>query len=234
MPALDPQTLPRHTDRLYRAAWALCGSPEDAQDLVQETFARVLARPRFVRGQSELAYLMQVLRNTFLTQRRTASRRPQISTATIEQMEPVDPRTGDRPEEAAQAHEVLATIAALAEDQRLALIAVDVVGLSYREAARVLGTREATIATRVFRARERVARALTQDESPPTDPLEDPESTSDRRISEEQPASDGPREATRGSHPGQAGARGDIEASRVGSAAAGYLAQEPTGKVTGP
>ena len=73
MPRLDPQSLPQHIDRLYRAAWALCGSPHDAEDLVQETFSRVLARPRFMRGQDELAYLMQALRNTFLTQRRTAA-----------------------------------------------------------------------------------------------------------------------------------------------------------------
>ncbi len=84
MPALDPRSLPRHTDRLYRAAWALCGSREDAEDLVQETFARVLARPRSLRGQDELAYLMRVLRNTFLTQRRTASRRPQVAATTLE------------------------------------------------------------------------------------------------------------------------------------------------------
>jgi RNA polymerase sigma-70 factor, ECF subfamily len=167
MPALDPRSLPRHTDRLYRAAWALCGSPEDAQDLVQETFAKVLARPRFLRGQDELAYLMRVLRNTFLTQRRTASRRPQISTTTLEQFDPVDPRTADRPEEAVQTHEVFATIAELSEDHRLALVAVDVVGLSYREAARALGTREATIATRVFRARERMARELSRGEPEP-------------------------------------------------------------------
>jgi RNA polymerase sigma-70 factor (ECF subfamily) len=165
MSALDPQSLPRHAGRLYRAAWALCGSPEDAQDLVQETFARVLAKPRLLRGQDELAYLMRVLRNTFLTQRRTASRRPQLSGATLDQLEPVDPRTADRPEEAAQTREVFATIASLSEDHRLALVAVDVVGLSYREAARVLGTREATIATRVFRARERMARELDREQA---------------------------------------------------------------------
>lgn len=169
MPALDPRSLPEHTDRLYRAAWALCGSPEDAQDLVQETFARVLARPRFLRGQDERAYLMRVLRNTFLTQRRTASRRPQISTTTLEQIEPVDPRRADRPEEAMQTHEVFAAITALSEDHRLALVAVDVVGLSYREAAHALGTREATIATRVFRARERMARQLTGEERAPSE-----------------------------------------------------------------
>jgi len=39
---LDPARLGDHLDRLYRAAWALSGSREDAEDLVQETFARVL------------------------------------------------------------------------------------------------------------------------------------------------------------------------------------------------
>ena len=43
---LDPETLGDHFDRLLRAAWALCGSREDAEDLVQDTYARVLARPR--------------------------------------------------------------------------------------------------------------------------------------------------------------------------------------------
>ena len=71
---LDPNHLGDHLDRLYRAAWALCGSREDAEDLVQETFARVLARPRVLRGDDELYYLMRVLKNTFLTGRRTASR----------------------------------------------------------------------------------------------------------------------------------------------------------------
>jgi DNA-directed RNA polymerase specialized sigma24 family protein len=41
--------LPDHIDALYRAACAICGSRHDAEDLVQETFVRVLKRPRFVR-----------------------------------------------------------------------------------------------------------------------------------------------------------------------------------------
>jgi hypothetical protein len=44
MRTLDPQALSQHVDRLYRAAWALCGSREDAEDLVQET--RCGERPR--------------------------------------------------------------------------------------------------------------------------------------------------------------------------------------------
>jgi RNA polymerase sigma-70 factor, ECF subfamily len=179
MARLDPQSLPQHVDRLYRAAWALCGSPHDAEDLVQETFARVLARPRLLRGSDELAYLMRVLRNTFLTQRRTAGRRPQNAQITLDDVEFADPRTGERPEEALQARQVFGAISELPENYRLALVAVDVLGLSYREAARALGTREATIATRVFRGRERVAHEMRDEgasapkhEDVPTTPRE--------------------------------------------------------------
>jgi RNA polymerase sigma-70 factor (ECF subfamily) len=188
MPALDPESLPRHLDRLYRAAWALCGSPHEAEDLVQETFARVLARPRLLRGQDELAYLMTVLRNTFLTDRRTATRRPRVSSTTIDEIEPVDPRSGERPEEALQAQEVFAAIAGLPERYRLALVACDIAGLSHREAARVLDTKEATVATRLFRARAFVVHAL--ESSSPSKGLSAPESedVSAREQGEDLPA----------------------------------------------
>jgi RNA polymerase sigma-70 factor (ECF subfamily) len=158
MAKLDPQALVRHLDDLHRAAWALCGSPVDADDLVQELCARVLAKPRRVSG-DERAYLMRALHNTYFTTRRTASRRPRAD-VDIEVVAPIDPRSDTRPEVMAETREVFDAIAALAEDFRLALVAVDIAGLSYGEAAEVLGAREATIATRLYRAREQVARAL--------------------------------------------------------------------------
>jgi RNA polymerase sigma-70 factor (ECF subfamily) len=166
MRTLDPQSLPQHVDRLYRAAWALCGSREDAEDLVQETFARVLSRPRVLRGDEELYYLMRVLRNTFLTGLRTASRRP-VTAAALEDVIAADPRPTARPEQALEVQEIYATIAQLPEDFRLALVAVDVLGLSYREASRSLGVREATLTTRLFRARKQVAARLTPSEEQP-------------------------------------------------------------------
>jgi RNA polymerase sigma-70 factor (ECF subfamily) len=164
MARLDPQALVRHLDTLHRAAWALCGSREEAEDLVQDMCARVLAKPRRVTG-DELAYLMTALRNTFLTSRRTASRRPRADVE-LEADIAVDPRADRRPERAAETQEVFTAIAALPEDFRLALVAVDVAGLSYAEAANVLGTREATIASRLFRARDHVARALREVPAP--------------------------------------------------------------------
>ena len=163
-PRLDPQRLPAHVDRLYRAAWALCGSPHEAEDLVQETFVRVLARPRELRGGDELAYLMRVLRNTFLDSRRTASRRPQVA-AQIDELEIADPSGGDRPEHALEAQELYGAISKLPDDFRLALVAVDILGLSYGEAGKALNAREATITTRLHRARRRVVAEIDGDGS---------------------------------------------------------------------
>jgi RNA polymerase sigma-70 factor (ECF subfamily) len=158
---LDPKSLGQHLDPLYRAAWALCGSREDAEDLVQETFARVLARPRVIKG-DERGYLMRALRNTFYSRLRTDSRRPQTG-ATLDDLQPPDPRSIQQPEQAIEVKEVLEAIAQLPEDFRLAIVAVDVLGLSYGEAARALETREATITTRLYRARQRIARGLSED-----------------------------------------------------------------------
>src|SRR5947209_18200278 len=110
MRVLDPNALAQRLDRFYRAAWALCGSREDAEDLVQETFARVLSRRRVLRGDDELYYLMRVLRNTFLTGRRTAGRRP-VTVATLEDVVTEDAKPMGRPERALEGQEVYATIA---------------------------------------------------------------------------------------------------------------------------
>jgi RNA polymerase sigma-70 factor (ECF subfamily) len=153
---LDPDSLGDHIDRLYRAAWAMSGSRADAEDLVQETFARVLAKPRRVRNEDDVGYLLQVLRNTFVSSRRAAARR--LAPAALDETrEPVDPSGATRPEQAAETREVFAVIAGLPDIFRDALVAVDVAGLTYAEAAELLGTKEATITSRVFRARAQVA-----------------------------------------------------------------------------
>jgi RNA polymerase sigma-70 factor, ECF subfamily len=156
---LDPSTLGDHIDRLFRAAWALSGSRVEAEDLVQETFARVLAKPRRIRNDDDLGYLLRVLRNTFFNSRRAAARRL-APEALDDHFEVIDPSPATRPEPAAETREVFAAIAGLSEIFRDALVAVDVAGLSYAEAAELLGTKEATITSRVFRARAQVARGM--------------------------------------------------------------------------
>src|ERR1700750_955343 len=78
---LDPNAIGDHLDRLYRAARAYCGSRETAEDLVQETYLQVLSRPRFLRHDNDLGYLLRALRNTFISQQRRAHRRPAPATA---------------------------------------------------------------------------------------------------------------------------------------------------------
>lgn len=156
---LDPGALGDHTDRLYRAAWSLCGSREDAEDLVQETFARVLRRPRFIRSNKDVGYLLQVLRNTFISSRHTAARRPR-ETPMPEDFDVPDTSGFASPEASADMADLYAAIAKLPQSFRDAVVAVDVAGLSYREAARGLHLREATLTTRVHRGRQRLADTL--------------------------------------------------------------------------
>jgi RNA polymerase sigma-70 factor, ECF subfamily len=149
---LDPQRASDHIDRLFRAAWALCGSREDAEDLVQETYARVLAKPRFLRSEDDL-------RNTFLNQKRTQSRRLRTAPLPDELDVIADPHATD-PAAAVETGEVYAAVAALPADYRDVLVAVDVTGLSYKEAARALRIPEGTVMSRLYRARQQVVRRI--------------------------------------------------------------------------
>jgi RNA polymerase sigma-70 factor (ECF subfamily) len=156
---LDPETLGDHLDRLYRAAWALCGSREDAEDLVQATYERVLRKPRFVRREDDLGYLYRALHHTYFNERRTASRRPQVA-AQLEDVPTASGRADVQPERAAEINMVLDVVAALPRPMREVIVAVDVVGLSYAEAGKALGVHENTIPSRLARARVKVAGAL--------------------------------------------------------------------------
>ena len=155
---LDPARLGDHVDRLFRAAWALSGNREDAEDLVQETFAKVLARPRLLRGE-EVGYLLTVLRNTFMSQKRTEKRRPS-TVAMPEEPSFSEPRSDRSPEAMIEATEVYAAVADLPEGFRDVLVAVDVAGLSYEDAARSLGIPKGTVMSRLFRARRDVVRRV--------------------------------------------------------------------------
>jgi RNA polymerase sigma-70 factor (ECF subfamily) len=150
---LEPARLPDHIDAMYRAAYALCGSPHDADDLVQETFAKVLKRPRFVRRDHELGYLLQALRNTYASSYRAAARRPK-TVAISEDHARAAPMPSFR------ASEMMQAIASAPAPHRDAVIAVDLLGMSYTDAAQALRIPTGTVTSRLHRGRQHVAHTL--------------------------------------------------------------------------
>jgi RNA polymerase sigma-70 factor (ECF subfamily) len=150
---LDANRLGDHLDRLYRAALGLTGSAADAEDLVQDVCVKVLAKPRLVSGDDDLGYLLRVLRNTFISNRRTAIRRPATAMAP-EDLERFEATAVADPERAFEARQLYARIAELPDDQRDVLVAVDLLGLSYKEAAENLKVPTGTIMSRLYRARQ--------------------------------------------------------------------------------
>jgi RNA polymerase sigma-70 factor, ECF subfamily len=152
---LDPALLHDHIELLHRTACRLCRSSYDAEDLVQETLARVLTRPRLLRNENAAGYLLRALRNTQANRRRTASRRP--PTVSLAQTDPPG-----RAQSSFDALEVMRAIAAAPKHYRDAVVAIDLEGLTYKQAARELHTPLGTLTTRVARGRQHVARALSE------------------------------------------------------------------------
>lgn len=150
---LDPDRLSDHVDHLYRAARAMSASPQDAEDLVQDTFANVLRRPRWLSTGNELGYLLGALRNTYANRYRAAQRRPQ--TRQLLEHDAVAVPAGN-----VSSREILEAVASAPAIYRDAVISVDLLRLSYREAARTLNTNEATLTTRLHRGRQHVASQL--------------------------------------------------------------------------
>ncbi len=155
---LDPQRLGDHAARMYRAAYGLCGSREDAEDLVQDTYVRVLRRPRFLRHENDLAYLLQVMRNTWISSAR--ARRVTVVPIDLEESDAIPDPNGDATMASIESASIYAALSELSLPLREALVAVDVVGLSYKEAARALGTKEGTIMSRLHRGRSQAASRL--------------------------------------------------------------------------
>jgi RNA polymerase sigma-70 factor (ECF subfamily) len=151
---LDPDSAADHLTRLHRLATSLCGSRQLADDLTQETYARVLSRPRPLRGGDGYHYLAGTLRNVLHDHWRSERRRLRVVTD-------APPVHGD-PEAAARAGELYAAVAELPDDYRRVVAAVDVAGMSYAEAARELRIPIGTVMSRLHRARARLAGTIRE------------------------------------------------------------------------
>ena len=164
MRQLDPERSGDHIDALFRAACAMSGSRQIAEDLVQETYVKVLSRPRLLRKDDDLGYLIKALKNTWYSHLRTERGRRAATTPGDESPEELGVRaTRGDPEASLEAATVLDAVSRLPVQYREVVTAVDVAGLSYAEAARALGVRQGTVMSRLYRGREQVALALSPD-----------------------------------------------------------------------
>lgn len=169
--APDPQ-LPRaaleHLDALFRLARHLTGRDEDAEDLVQDTYARALAgRVHFDPGSNLRAWLFRILRNAYIDSYRRARRSP-VRTGFGDE-DPPDTEAGGEPLRGDQelqrlkgvvAEDIEAALATLSIDARTAIL-LDLEGLTEGELAGVLGCAVGTVKSRLFRARAALRQRLS-------------------------------------------------------------------------
>jgi RNA polymerase sigma-70 factor (ECF subfamily) len=156
-----------HIDSLYGAAMRLTRNPADAEDLVQDTYVKAVRfEEQFKQGTHLKAWLYTILHNTFLNQRRRATRDPvdvdseQVDTA------PARVTDGPSPEEllmrGALGSDLQGAIDALPEAFRQAVWLRDVEEFSYKEIAEILHVAAGTVMSRISRGRRMLYRHLTE------------------------------------------------------------------------
>jgi RNA polymerase sigma-70 factor (ECF subfamily) len=138
-------------------AISLCADVDRADDLVQETITRAITHIELFEPGTKLpAWLFTILRNTFYSEHRKRGREVQDIEGTYAATLTTPP---DQEEKVAH-QDFLAALQKLQRDQREALLLVGAEGLSYEEAARIMGVAEGTIKSRIHRARANLAQVL--------------------------------------------------------------------------
>jgi len=165
VPSRLRDTLINEIPRLRTFAASLCHNRAEADDLVQETLVKAWNKfDSFAPGTSLTAWLFTILRNTFLSERRKRQREVEDGDGRIAASATSQPEQPGHME----LQDLRGALAALSEEQRIALILVAASGLSYEEAAEVCDCAVGTVKSRVNRARVRLAELLdTGPEAPP-------------------------------------------------------------------
>jgi len=163
-----------HLDAVYRFALGLTRAPDEAEDLVQETFLRALRSwDQYTPGTRAKSWLFTICRNLFLRGRERAKRHEEILAAGAPRTghagaEVVNPLwsvvSGADPEggffEQVVDARILEAIDTLPEDYRTAVVLSDVEGLSYGEIAELTDVPVGTVKSRLFRGRRRLQELL--------------------------------------------------------------------------
>jgi RNA polymerase sigma-70 factor, ECF subfamily len=160
------QVVARHARGLYAAALRMTRNPADAEDLVQETFAKAFAAfGQFRPGTNLAAWLYRIMANTFITACRKKQREPLIAALAAADMRSQGRDLGRSAEDEVvgqlPSEEVAAAMRALPEKFRVTVYLADVEGFGYREIARITGVPVGSVSSRLHRGRGRLRDTLT-------------------------------------------------------------------------
>lgn len=153
-----------HWVRMHRFAVRLCRDRDRAADLVQESLVRAFrARDRYDGRQPLAPWLLAIVRNVCWDQLRAAGRRPETPLDDDDLVGDADPDALARALATERTDRLEVHLASIPEEFREMLILIAMEGLSYEEAAFVVGAPIGTVRSRLFRARAALRKILLDD-----------------------------------------------------------------------